>query len=90
VTLQVTLAAEPTSLRWLLSSKGIGTSSDVEAVLALAPHGEGTRVHWQAEVTRLGGLLKAVPAGLIRGAAQKVIDDVWTGVQARVHELGRA
>ena len=40
-------------------------------VAALVGSGHMTRVHWKAEVKQLGGLLKAVPAGLIRGAAQK-------------------
>jgi len=32
------------------------------------------------------GLLKALPSGLIRGAAQRVIDDVWAGVDKRIAE----
>ncbi len=84
VTLEVAEAVEPTMLRLLLLSKGIGTSSDVEAVASFAAKGAGTLVHWTAEVKRLGGLLKAVPSGLIRGAAQKVIEDLWSGVAARV------
>ena len=39
---------------------------------------------WRAEVKSLGGLLKMVPSGLIRGAAQKVIEDVWNGVADQV------
>jgi len=41
-------------------------------------------VSWTAEVTQLGGLLKMVPAGLIRGAAHKVIEDVWDGVAKKL------
>jgi carbon monoxide dehydrogenase subunit G len=77
VTLQVVDAVAPTSARVLLHSKGIGSTSDVEATLALAPAEAGTRVHWTAEVKSLGGLLKLVPAGLVRGAAEKVINDAW-------------
>ena len=84
VTLRITDAVEPTSARVLLHSKGIGSSSDVEATLALSPEGAGTRVHWVAEVKALGGLLKAVPAGLVRGAAQKVLEDAWSAVEARL------
>jgi len=84
VTLQVVEAVSPASARVLLHSKGIGSSSDVEATLALAPQGEGTRVHWVAEVKSLGGLLKMVPSGLVRGAAQKVVGDVWNGIEAKL------
>jgi carbon monoxide dehydrogenase subunit G len=31
-------------------------------------------------VMELGGLLKMVPSGLVRGAAHKVIEDVWNGI----------
>lgn len=84
VTLRVVDAVAPTAARYLLVSKGIGSSSDVEATIALAPEGTGTRVHWTAEVKALGGLLKMVPAGLVRGAAQKVVHDAWAAVEAKL------
>jgi carbon monoxide dehydrogenase subunit G len=84
VTLEVVEAVDPTKLRIMLFSKGIGTSSDVEAIANFAAKDSGTALHWTAEVKRLGGLLKAVPSGLIRGAAQKVIEDLWTGVAAKL------
>ena len=84
VTLEVAEAVAPTKLRLMLLSKGIGTSSDVEAIASFAAKDAGTHVHWTAEVKRLGGLLKAVPGGLIRGAAQKIIDDLWNGVAAKL------
>jgi len=73
-------ASEPAALRFLLQSKGIGTTSDVDVSLTLTAADSGTRCHWNAAVTQLGGLLKAVPSGLIRGAAQKTIEDVWAGI----------
>jgi carbon monoxide dehydrogenase subunit G len=88
VTLQVVDAVQPTSARVLLQSKGIGSSSDVESTLTLAEQGSGTRVHWVAEVKSLGGLLKLIPGGLIRGAAQKVIGDVWDAVAVKLKASG--
>jgi carbon monoxide dehydrogenase subunit G len=64
--------------------KGIGSSNDMEIGLNLAPQGEGSRIHWIADVTNLGGLLKALPKGLLEGAARKVIQDVWASVQAKM------
>src|SRR5207237_663824 len=49
VSLQVVEAVAPRSARVLLHSKGIGSTSDVEASLELAEHDGGTRVHWVAE-----------------------------------------
>ena len=80
VTLEVAEKSAPTAAKVLVHGKGIGSSSEVEATLALAGQGGGERVQRVAEVQSLGGLLKMVPGGLIRGAAQKVIDDVWKSV----------
>ncbi len=84
VTLEVSEAQEPSLLRVRVNSKGVGNNSVVEAALRLSPEGSGSKVHWTAEVQTLGGLLKMVPSGLIRGAALKVIEDVWTGIAARL------
>ena len=86
MTLQIIDAVAPNSARVLVHSKGIGSSSLVEASLAFSPTPEGTRVHWSADIKELGGLLKMIPAGLIRGAAQKVIGDAWTRIEAKVKE----
>jgi carbon monoxide dehydrogenase subunit G len=80
VTMEILERREPEAVRFRLTSKGIGSSNTVETALKLAPDGGSTRVRWTAEVTQLGGLLKMVPTGLIRGAAQKVIEDVWDGI----------
>jgi carbon monoxide dehydrogenase subunit G len=84
VTLQVVDAVAPQSARVLLHSKGIGSTSDVEAGLSLAAQEGGTRVHWVAEIKSLGGLLKMIPSGLIRGAAEKVINDAWARVAEKL------
>jgi carbon monoxide dehydrogenase subunit G len=84
VTMEILDRHEPESARFRLTSKGVGTSSVVESILKLIAEGQGTKVSWTAEVTQLGGLLKMVPAGLIRGAAHKVIEDVWDGVAKKL------
>jgi carbon monoxide dehydrogenase subunit G len=84
VTLEAADRKAPESVRVLAFGKGIGSTSAVEATLTFAPHDGGTRVHWAAEVTELGGLLKLVPQGLIRGAAQKVINDAWAAVEVKL------
>ncbi len=84
-TLLVVDAVAPEKARYLITNKGIGSSADAEATIALVPQGAGTRVRWTAEVKALGGLLKMVPSGLIRGAAQKVIENTWSGVEAKLN-----
>src|SRR5262245_43488564 len=56
--LEVTLSVADVSedaARLTLHSKGIGSSSDVEAALTFGPRESGTRVQWTADVKHLGG-----------------------------------
>jgi carbon monoxide dehydrogenase subunit G len=82
--LTVTEAREPISVAIRVIGKGIGSSSTVEAMSQLTPSAAGTHLHWQADIVDLGGLLKAVPQGLIQAAAQKVIADLWTMVETKL------
>src|SRR5262249_12985445 len=84
LTMKLTDRVENTSAKLLLTTKGIGTTSTVEAAYTLAPTETGTRLHWTAEVTHLGGLLKAVPQGLLKAAAQKVITDAWKSLEMKL------
>jgi len=84
MTMHIVEAVAPASARVRVHSKGIGSSSTVEAALAFSATADGTRVHWGADITELGGLLKMIPTGLIRGAAQKIIDDAWKMIEAKV------
>src|SRR4029077_20364403 len=68
LTIRVADAVSAQSLRWLLHTKGIGTTSDVETALTFTPQNGGTHLHWTADIKELGGLLKAVPKGLVQAA----------------------
>jgi carbon monoxide dehydrogenase subunit G len=89
VTIEVIGGEEPTSIKYSQKSQGIGSNSEVETALTLSACEQGTKLQWRSEVKSLGGLLKMMPAGLIRGAAQKVIEDGWTGVAEKL-EASRA
>jgi carbon monoxide dehydrogenase subunit G len=80
VTLRVADRQPTSALRFSIASKTLGGGADVDVALSLTPEGAGTKVAWQADLVKLSGLLKMVPTGLIRGAAQKVIDDAWTAL----------
>jgi carbon monoxide dehydrogenase subunit G len=84
LTIRVAEAVPGQSAKVLVLSKGMGNSSTVEALLTIAPQDAGTRLHWQAQVKEMGGLLKMVPQGLVRGAAQKVVADAWTAVERQL------
>jgi carbon monoxide dehydrogenase subunit G len=84
IALRVVEAVPDTSLRVIAHAKSIGATNDVETFLTFGSHDGGTRVHWTADIVNLTGLLKMVPRGLLQGAAQKVIADVWAQVQAKL------
>jgi uncharacterized protein len=81
VNLQVLPRVEGKELTFLVAGKGIGSTNKLEADLIIAPDDGGTTVHWSVDVKELGGLLKAVPQGLIKASAQKVIGDVWASLE---------
>jgi carbon monoxide dehydrogenase subunit G len=76
----------PRSAKILLESKGIGSTSAVELTVTLTPLESGTRAHWSAEIKELGGLLKMVPGGLIKGAAQKVITEILDEAETKLQD----
>lgn len=84
LSLQVLDRIPERSLRLLLHSKGIGSSSEVQCQLTLAEEGTGTRVDWTANIQSLGGLLKAIPQGLIKASAQKVIGDALAALRTQL------
>jgi carbon monoxide dehydrogenase subunit G len=73
------------SVAFTVLAKAIGASSTVLANLTFAEApGGGTAVHWTGDITEVTGLLKVVPKGLLQGSAQKVIEDVWAAVGAKL------
>ena len=85
--LEITERKPPEEMKVVLTGKGVGSSSMTVVVFKLMPHEGGTRIHWQAEITQLTGLLKMIPKGLIQGAARKVIEDVWDGVDQQLKKV---
>ena len=86
LTIHVVEAVPHTLIRLEQITKGIGTSVTVESTMQFIPVAVGTRLSWSAQVTKLGGLLKALPEGLLRGAAEKVITDAWTAVLNKLQQ----
>ena len=75
-------------IRYVLTTKAVGSGSTVEASLTLEPVDGGTRVRWSGAITGFSGLLKLAPKGLIQATATKVIADVWLAVRAKLVPAG--
>ena len=73
------------SVTFRIVSKAIGASSTTVARLEFHETATGADVQWTGELVEVTGLLKMVPKGLIQGTAEKVIEDVWTAVNARLN-----
>jgi carbon monoxide dehydrogenase subunit G len=86
LTLEKLEESPPDSARFLFKTKGIGSSSEVETAFTIAGTQEGSKLHWTADLKQVGGLLKAAPQGLLQAAAQKVMNDLWTRLEARLQE----
>lgn len=73
-------------VRITVSASGIGMGMEIESRLRIEPLDGGTRskLIWEAQVMNRTGLVSAVPAGLIAGAADKTVKDGWTKLRARV------
>lgn len=65
-------------------SRGVGASSKVRAVLTFQPAGQGTTVHYTADIVERTGFLKVISAGLIQAAAKTVIEDTWKAIEAKL------
>lgn len=73
------------SVAFKVFAKAMGASSTVVTRLIFKKaDGGDTAVHWTGDLEQVTGLLKVVPKGLLQGAAQKVIDDVWAAVTAKL------
>jgi carbon monoxide dehydrogenase subunit G len=65
-------------------SRGVGASSKVRAVLTFQSAGQGTTVHYTADIVERTGFLKVISAGLIQAAARTVIEDTWKAIESKL------
>jgi carbon monoxide dehydrogenase subunit G len=82
ITLADVNANESAVLR--LESKGVGVQIAVEAILRFEAHDSGSKLTWQAQVTRRTGLVAAISSALIRGAAEQTIRRGWQNLRAKL------
>ena len=84
LTIEKVEESPPSAARFTFATKGIGSSSIVEARFQLTDNADGCSIQWVADVRQLGGLLKAVPSGLIQAGAERVINDLLTRIEQRL------
>ena len=77
LTFELIEAAPHERLKVRSRGKGIGAAVVVESELHLSPAAGGTELRWAAMIVSREGLLKPVSAGLIQGAAQRVVESFW-------------
>ena len=66
-------------------AKGIGGTVALLTRLEVEAADEGhTLVRWHTRIERVTGLLRMVPAGVLRAAGQAGIDDTWRDVQSGI------
>src|SRR5205809_7803696 len=83
-TLEATAREPGKSVAFRVFTKAIGATSTVHTRLEFRDSDGVTAVHWVGEIVEVTGLLKLVPKGLMQSTAQKVIEDVWAAVSARL------
>jgi carbon monoxide dehydrogenase subunit G len=87
-TLDVTLRrlpeTTPQTVHLAVTSRGLAHASEARVHLHLSPAADGTCVRWTVEVVQLSGLLQTLPRGLLRGAANKVIQDILERLRQRL------
>jgi carbon monoxide dehydrogenase subunit G len=84
LTLKIAETDEPSRLCVMVLGQGANFASEVETHLTLSEHQGGTRVHWTADVKKLGGMLQMAPSAQVHAAAQKITQEVWSLVSARI------
>ena len=84
VVLAVTAREPGKSVAYRVTAKAIGASSTVTTALAFREADGGTAVDWAGDLVEVTGLLKMVPKGLLQGAAESVIADIWAAVGAKL------
>ncbi len=84
ITMDIIERVPDSSVKVKIFSKGIGASTTVIADLKFAAREAGSAVQWVADITKITGLLKMVPKGLIQSTAAKVIEETWIGVDTQL------
>jgi carbon monoxide dehydrogenase subunit G len=85
--IELTSRMPPTEAALRATAKGIGAEIVVESAMHVHPDGDGSRLEWQARVSKLAGLASAISTSLIQAAAEQVIRKTWQSVRKELNEV---
>lgn len=76
----------PTNATMRIDGSGIGVSMKIASRMKLESVADGaqTKLSWQADVTDLKGLVATVSPGLVKAAADQVLQAGWASVHAKL------
>lgn len=81
--------APPERARMTTTGKAPGSNVRVETSVTLeATNGDRTRLRWKAE-SEVHGAVASVGARLLKGTAQKLVEEFWTTFAERASQKGR-
>ena len=72
----------------MVRARALAVGGQVEVNLDLSPRAGGTRVRWDARVTRMTGLLKAIPRTTLAPMAERAAARGWAVVRERLAQEG--
>lgn len=74
----------PESAVMRVEASGIGVSMQIESRLSIERHGPHSKLQWRSTVSQLKGLIATVSPGLIKAAAEQIIENSWRQLRARL------
>ena len=83
-TLHIVDAVAPTSARYTISNKGIGSSAEVEATVSLSPLNNGTARLLDRGSKDAGRLVENGALGTHKRGMQKVVNLAWDEAEAKL------
>ncbi len=92
LTLRIAEATSPQFAAICVEAQSVGVSMTIDATLRLEPGSppSTTQLNWTSHVSNMKGLITAVPVGLIRAAAQRVITEGWARLRQQIEGAKRA
>jgi carbon monoxide dehydrogenase subunit G len=76
--------APPSAATMRVQGNGIGVDVQIVSTMRIAPHDDGSRLAWTAQIVALKGLVATVSSGLIAAAADQVMRQGWRRIRERL------
>jgi carbon monoxide dehydrogenase subunit G len=84
LTIRLVKQVRPESAEMETEMKGIGQAMQAESSIALRPTEGGCQLDWEVRVVQLKGLIATVSPGLVKAAAQRIIEQSYARVREKL------